>query len=118
MTIKPRGRVAFVGTSGCGKSTLSKLISGLYEPWSWDILFNSKPRSEHSRAVMTGSIAVVDQDITLFEAIIADNIKMWDESIKDFEMILAARDVQLHEDIMDREGGYRYRLISGSRDLS
>ena len=67
---------------------------------------------------MTGSVAVVDQDITLFEGTIADNIKMWDESIKDFEMILAARDAQLHDDIMAREGGYQCKLTSGGRDLS
>jgi NHLM bacteriocin system ABC transporter peptidase/ATP-binding protein len=118
MTMKPGSRVAFVGTSGCGKSTLSKLISGLYSPWSGEILFDGKPRSEHSRAVLTGSIAVVDQDITLFEGTVSDNIKMWDGSVKDFEMILAARDAQLHEDIMAREGGYECKLISGGRDLS
>ena len=118
MTMKTGSRVAFVGTSGCGKSTLSKLISGLYEPWSGEILFDGKPRSEYPRPVMTGSVAVVDQDITLFEDTIADNIKMWDESIKDFEMILAARDAQIHEDIMQREGGYQYKITSGGRDLS
>ena len=118
MTMKPGSRVAFVGTSGCGKSTLSKLISGLYSPWSGEILFDGKPRSEHSRAVLTGSIAVVDQDITLFEGSISDNIKMWDGSVKDFEVILAARDAQLHEDIMARDGGYECKLTSGGRDLS
>lgn len=118
MNIKPGGRVAFVGTSGCGKSTLSKLISGLYEPWSGEILFDGKPRSEHNRSVMTGSIAVVDQEITLFEGTIRNNIKMWDESIQDFEMILAARDAQLHDDIMAREGGYDCKLTEGGRDLS
>ncbi|MBP3854199.1 MAG: NHLP family bacteriocin export ABC transporter peptidase/permease/ATPase subunit [Ruminiclostridium sp.] len=118
MKMKPGSRVAFVGASGCGKSTLSKLISGLYDPWEGEILFDGKPRSEYPRAVMTGSVAVVDQDITLFEDTIANNIKMWDESIKDFEMILAARDAQIHEDIIQREGGYRYRLTSGGRDLS
>lgn len=118
MTLKPASRVAFVGASGCGKSTLSKLISGLYTPWSGEILFDGKPRKDYPRAVMTGSIAVVDQDITLFEGTIADNIRMWDESIKDFEIILAARDASLHEDIMAREGGYDSKLTSGGRDLS
>ena len=118
MTLKPGSRVAFVGTSGYGKSTLSKLISGLYEPWEGEILFDGKHRSEIPRSVMTGSLAVVDQDIIIFEDTIANNIKMWDDSIKDFEMILAARDAQLHEDIMQREGGYEYKLTSGGRDLS
>ena len=118
MTLKPGSRVAFVGTSGCGKSTLSKLISGLYNPWEGEILFDGKHRSEIPRSVMTGSVAVVDQDIILFEDTIANNIRMWDDSIKDYEMILAARDAQLHEDIMQREGGYEYKLTSGGRDLS
>lgn len=118
MTMKPGSRVAFVGSSGCGKSTLAKLISGLYDQWDGEILFDGKPRQAYPRPVMTGSVAVVDQDITLFEDTIADNIKMWDDSIRDFEMILAARDAQIHEDIMQREGGYKYKLTAGGRDLS
>lgn len=118
MTLERGKRVAFVGPSGCGKSTLSKLISGLYKPWSGEILFDGKPLSEIDHNVFTGSLAVVDQDITLFEDTIANNIKMWDDSIEDFEMILASRDASLHEDIMQREGGYRYRLLEGGKDLS
>ena len=118
MTLEPGQRVAFVGSSGCGKSTLSKLISGLYKPWSGEILFDGKPISEIDRNVFTGSLSVVDQDIILFEDTIANNIKMWDNSIEDFEMILAARDAQIHEDIMKRDGGYQYRLTEGGKDLS
>ena len=118
LTLKPGNRVAFVGTSGCGKSTLSKLISGLYQPWSGEILFDGKPMTKIDRSVFTGSLAVVDQDIILFEDTIANNIKMWDSSIEDFEMIMAARDAQLHEDIMQRDGGYNYKLTEGGKDFS
>lgn len=118
MTLEPGQRVAFVGSSGCGKSTLTKLISGLYKPWSGEILFDGRPIDEIDRNVFTGSLAVVDQDIILFEDTIANNIKMWDSSIEDFEMILAARDAQIHDDIMQREGGYQYRLMEGGKDLS
>ena len=118
MTLLPGQRVAFVGASGCGKSTLSKLISGLYEPWSGEILFDGQPIQDIDRNIFTGSLAVVDQDIILFEDTIANNIKMWDTSIEDFEMILAARDAQIHEDIMQREGGYQGKLREGGRDLS
>ncbi len=118
MTLHPGERVAFVGSSGCGKSTISKLISGLYQPWSGEILYDGKPLSQIDRSVFTGSLAVVDQDIILFEDTIANNIKMWDDSIEDFEMILAARDAQIHEDIMQREGGYKCKLTEGGKNLS
>lgn len=118
LTLKPGSQVALVGPSGCGKSTISKLISGLYKPWSGEILYDGRPLKEIDRNVFTGSIAVVDQDIILFEDTIANNIKMWDSSIEDFEMILAARDAQLHEDIMLREGGYQCKLTEGGKNFS
>ena len=118
MKMKPGSKIAFVGASGCGKSTLAKLISGLYQPWSGEILFDGKPISQINRSVFTGSLAVVDQEVILFEDTIANNIKMWDETIEDFEMILAARDAQLHDDIMLRDNGYNYKLSEGGRDFS
>ena len=118
LTVKAGSKVAIVGPSGCGKSTAAKLISGLYQPWSGEILFDGKPVSEIDRGVFTGSLAVVNQEITLFEDTIAGNIRLWDDSIDDFEVIRAARDAQLHEDIMQREGGYQYRVHEGGKDFS
>ena len=118
MTVEPGKRVAFVGSSGCGKSTLARLISGLYQPWSGEILFDGKPLGEIDRNVFTGSLAVVNQDITLFEDTIGNNIRMWDHSIEDFEVILAARDASIHEDIMQRDGGYNYKMLEGGKDFS
>ncbi len=118
MSLKTGERVAIVGASGSGKSTISKLISGLYQPWSGTILFDGHERGEYPREVMTGSLAIVDQDIILFEDTIANNIKMWDSSIMDFEMILAARDASLHDDIMKMPGAYQHKLVSGGKNLS
>ena len=118
MHLKPGQRIAIVGPSGCGKSTISKLITGLYQPWQGEILFDGKPIQEIPRNVFTGSVAMVDQDIVLFEDTISSNIRMWDESIADFEMILAARDAQIHEDILQRPGAYQGKLIENGKDLS
>jgi len=118
MHLKPGCRIAVVGASGCGKSTVSKLVTGLYRPWEGEILFDGKPITQIPRNVFTGSVAMVDQDIVLFEDTIANNIRMWDESIADFEVILAARDAQIHDDILQRPGGYHGKLIENGRDLS
>ena len=118
MTLEPGKSIAFVGASGSGKSTLAKLLSGLYKPWSGEILFDGKPITDIDKSVFRGSLAVVDQDITLFEDTIANNIKMWDTTIENYEMILAARDAQIHDKIMQREGGYEYKIRENGSDFS
>ncbi len=118
LTIEPGERVALVGSSACGKSTIAKLLCGLYEPWEGEILFDGKPRKQIPKEVFHGSLSMVDQDITIFGDSIENNIKLWDKSIEDFEMILAARDAQIHEDVMQRLGGYDYRMQEGGRDFS
>ena len=118
LSIKPGQKIAIVGRSGCGKSTLAKLISGLYQPWSGSITFDGVPIGEIDRDVFTGSVSVIDQDITLFEDTISENIRMWDDSIENFEVILAARDAGIYDDIMVREGGFSHKLLDGGRDLS
>ncbi len=116
--VKPGGCVALVGASGCGKSTIAKLVAGLYEPWEGQIRVDGKPLAQVPRAVRCGSIAVIDQEVILFRDTIANNIRLWDASIEDFEVILAARDAQIHDDIVQREGGYDHVLSEDGRDLS
>ena len=118
LTVTSGNSVAIVGASGCGKSTISKLISGLYHQWSGEILFDGKPMNKIPKNVFRGSVAVVDQNIILFEDTVANNIKMWDDSIEDFEMILAAHDAGIHDDIMQRPKGYQHKLIEGGKDFS
>ncbi len=118
LKIKPGERVAFVGFSGCGKSTIAKLISGLYEPWEGEVLLDGVPVGKVDRAVKNNSLSVVNQDITLFEGPISDNIKMWDESIEDFSMVMAAHDAQIHEDIAGRPGAYQSLLTENGKNFS
>ena len=118
LSIKQGDKIAIIGRSGCGKSTIAKLISGLYETWEGEILFDGIRRDQIPREVFTGSLAVVDQDIYLFEDTIANNIKMWDKSIEDFAMVLAARDADIHDTIVSRKDGYRHTLCKGGSDFS
>ena len=111
-------KVAFVGFSGCGKSTIAKLISGLYDVWEGEVLLDGIPVQQVNRAVKDNSLSVVNQDITLFEGTIADNIKMWDQSIEDFSMVMAANDAQIHEDIANRPGAYQSLLAENGKNFS
>ena len=118
LSIEPGQSIAIVGDSGCGKSTISKLLSGIYEPWSGKILFDGKPLKEIYKGVFRSSVAVVDQDITLFEGTIADNIRMWDLNVDDMAIIQASKDAQFHDDVMKRPHGYKGKLQEDGRDLS
>ena len=118
LKIKAGEHVALVGSSGCGKSTILSLISGLYEPWEGEVLFDGKPRRDINRMTFINSVAVVSQDVTLFEGSIADNVKMWDDSIEDYSMILACNDAQIHQEIMERPGAYQGAVVENGKNFS
>ena len=118
LKIKAGERIAFVGPSGCGKSTVLSLVSGLYEPWEGEVLFDGKPRKAIDRMTFVNSVSVVNQDVTLFEGTIADNVKMWDDSIENFAMVLACNDAQIHHEIMERPGAYQGAVSSGGKNFS
>ena len=110
--------VAIVGASGSGKSTIAKLLTGLYQPWEGVVLLDGQPLASIPRVVRTGSVAVVDQGVTLFEDSVDANVRLWDDSIESYEVILAARDADVHDDIMARPGGYQGGLAAAGADLS
>ena len=118
LTLHPGERIAIVGPSGCGKSTVSKLVMGLYQPWAGEILFDGRPREQLGRYEFSNSVAMVDQDVVLFEASVRDNLGLWDSSIAESDMIRAAKDACIHEVIQGRPGAYDAQIEEGGRNLS
>lgn len=117
-TIKPGQRLALVGPTGSGKSTIAKLASGLYQPWSGEILYDGVPLSELSPERRYHSIASVDQDIFLFSGSIKENLTLWDTTIEEELLVQAAKDAHIHEEILSRPSGYDSLLITGGRNFS
>ena len=118
LTIKPGQRVAVVGPSGSGKSTLSRLASGLYQPWSGEILFDGRPGHEIPEEVLSRSLSLVDQHCILFSATVRENITLWNSSFPDDDVIDAARDACIHDEILRRPLGYATRVAENGGNFS
>ena len=118
LSLKPGQRVAVVGTSGSGKSTIAKLICGLYQPWSGEILFDGTPRKQISRSVLTSALAMVEQDIFLFGGTVRENLTLWDSTVAPADLIKACQDAAIHDTILSLPGGYEAKLIEGGMNLS
>ncbi|MDE0030046.1 MAG: cysteine peptidase family C39 domain-containing protein [Deltaproteobacteria bacterium] len=118
LLIKPGQRVAVVGPSGSGKSTLARLVSGICQPWSGEILFDGHPRDEIPEDVLRRSISMVDQEAVLFSASLRDNITLWNPAVPDEVIVAATRDASIHEDILLRPHGYATLVEEGGVNFS
>ena len=117
-SLTPGSSVAFVGSSGCGKSTVSKIISGLYQPWSGEVRLDGIPMDNISPEIFHASVSTVSQNITLFSGTIRDNLTMWNPAVLEKDMINAAKDACIHEVITQKPGAYDFQLTEGGTNLS
>jgi NHLM bacteriocin system ABC transporter peptidase/ATP-binding protein len=116
--LDPGSRVAIVGKTGCGKSTIANLVSGLYEPTQGEILFDGMPKKKISGETLNNSIAMVDQNLFLFEGTVKENINFWDQTISEKDMIQAAKDACIHDDITSRPGAYDSPVYENAKNFS
>ena len=118
LVLQPGQRVALVGGSGCGKTTIARLVCGLYQPWSGEVLFDGRTRQAVPRRLMATSFAVVDQEVFLFEGSIRDNLTLWDATVAEADIVRAATDACMHEEISSRPGNYHSVVEEGGRNFS
>jgi NHLM bacteriocin system ABC transporter peptidase/ATP-binding protein len=118
LVLQPGTRVALVGSSGCGKSTIAKLVSSLYPPWEGQVLLDGLPAEAWPRATRAATVAMVDQDISLFAGTVRENLTLWDATVPEESLIIACKDAGIHSDIMARPGGIDARVEEGGANFS
>jgi NHLM bacteriocin system ABC transporter peptidase/ATP-binding protein/NHLM bacteriocin system ABC transporter ATP-binding protein len=114
----PGQRIALVGSSGSGKSTIGRLLAGLYQPWSGQILYDGRPLDRIPREVFVDSVALVDAEICLFEGTVRDNLSLWDELLPMERLVRASMDAAIHRDLLRRRGGYGAAVAEQARNFS
>ncbi|MFA7633697.1 MAG: NHLP family bacteriocin export ABC transporter peptidase/permease/ATPase subunit [Thiohalomonadaceae bacterium] len=118
LEMTPGSRVALIGGSGSGKSTVGKLLTGLLEPQAGQISFDGVPFDAVPRDILRNSLAVVDQEIILFEGSVRDNISLWDDTLPQEYLVAAAKDAMIHDLILSRRGGYAGPVDENGRNFS
>lgn len=122
LDIAPGQTVAFVGPSGGGKTSLVNLVPRLYEPTQGRVLLDGVPLDELTLASLRQQVALVSQDVVLFNDTIANNIRYGIESASDDALRDAVRaaDLQtfvegLPEGLQTMIGDRGVRLSGGQR---
>ncbi|MBR1760107.1 MAG: NHLP family bacteriocin export ABC transporter peptidase/permease/ATPase subunit [Schwartzia sp.] len=118
LSLEPGRWAAVVGASGSGKSTLAKIVSGLYEEWSGEVLFDGVKRREIPRAVLVNSIATVDQEVFQISGTVRENISMFDRFVPKSDIVQAAQDACIHDDILRLAGEYEAEVAEGGLNFS
>jgi ATP-binding cassette subfamily C protein len=93
-------------------------VAGLYKPWSGEILLDGVPRGKIPPRLLHNSIAMVDQDIFMFEGTVRDNLTMWDIGIPDFHITLACKDAAIADVVAARQGGLSSQVSEGGVNFS
>ena len=107
----PAGKTtAIVGPSGSGKSTLIKLLFRFYDPTAGIITADGVPLSEFDLAGWREQIALVSQDVHIFNATVRDNIVYGRLGATDAEVVEAAKLADAHGFISALSAGYATRV--------
>jgi ATP-binding cassette subfamily B protein len=118
LTIPAGERLAIVGPTGSGKTTILNLLTRHYDPGSARILVDDLPIESIDETDFRQGVAVIRQDVFLFDGTVADNIALGDNSISREDIESAARDVQLLSLLTQRSRGLDTPVGEGGRNLS
>ena len=106
LTIPAGEKFAFVGPSGGGKTTLCQLIPRFYDVTEGAVLIDGHDVRKITQHSLRQNIGIVQQEVFLFADSVLENIRYGRPDATDEEVVWAARQAEIHEDILDMPNGY------------
>ena len=100
LKVEPGRFVTIMGPSGGGKTTLLKIMLGLLEPTSGEVLVDGVPLQTVGVRVYREQVAAVMQDDQLLSGSISDNITFFDPGFDQERMVMCAQMAGVHEEIL------------------
>jgi ATP-binding cassette subfamily B protein len=116
--LKPGTVLGLLGRTGSGKSTLARLVFRLYDPTQGGITLGGVPLPDHLLPVLRDRVAIVTQDVQLFQASVRDNLTFFDRSVSDQRIMEVIAELGLMEWYQSLSDGLSTKLESGGRGLS
>jgi len=116
--IKPGETLAIVGSTGSGKTTIINLLGRYYDINDGSILLDGKKLEKYELKFLRRRLALVLQDVFLFDGTVMENIKLRDDEISDASVYEAAKKIGAHEFIMNMPNQYDFRITERGNNLS
>ena len=117
-SLPPGDILGLLGRTGSGKTTIARLSFRLYEPTTGRVLLDGTPLPDTRLADLRARVALVTQDVQLFQATVRENITFFDRSVPDSAILKAIESLELDEWLAGLPLGLDTRLEQGSRGLS
>jgi ATP-binding cassette subfamily B protein len=115
LTIKAGEKIGLIGPSGAGKSTIVKLLMRFYDPETGSVRLNESDLRDITRGSLQSQIAVIPQDVVLFNHPLIENIRYGRLEASDAEVHEAAKKANAHEFILGLPAGYQ--TVVGERGV-
>jgi ATP-binding cassette, subfamily B, bacterial len=117
-SLPPGEILGLLGRTGSGKTTVARLVFRLYEPSGGRILLGGAPVADTRLRDLRHRVAMVTQDVQLFQATVRENITFFDPDISDARIVEAIAKLELSAWLAGLPEGLDTRLETGGRSLS
>jgi ATP-binding cassette, subfamily C, bacterial CydC len=115
LSVPPGGRVVIMGPSGSGKSTIVNLLLRFWDYQEGEIRIDGRTLCDYDLDDLRKLLAVVPQQVHLFNVTIRDNLRLADAQASDEQIVAACRMAQLHDFIQSLPDGYQ--TLAGENGL-